>query len=113
MVVNIFVLLGYKFYGILGVFICILGFVLLLFCIVLVLLYLYFKNLLFKILDGFFKGVVFVVIVFILYFFMSMFKKLLKFKINILLLIIVVLFVGVFNISFIYLIIGGGVYSLC
>lgn len=111
--INISVLLGYRLYKIPGVLICTLGSVLPSFCIVLVLAYLYFKNTSSKLLDGFFKGVSPVVIALILYSFINMFEKLSKSKKNILFLSISFLAVGIFNISPIYLIIIGGVYSLC
>lgn len=111
--INISVLLGYRLYKLPGVLICTLGSVLPSFCIVLVLAYLYFQNTSSKILDGFFKGVSPVVIALILYSFINMFEKLSKSKKNILFLSISFLAVGIFNISPIYLIMIGGVYSLC
>lgn len=110
---NISILLGYRLYKIPGVIICTLGSILPSFLIVLVLSFFYFNNQSSHILNGFFSGVNPVVISLILYSFINMFNKLPKSKKNISFLIISFFCVGVFNISPIYLIILGGVYSLC
>jgi chromate transporter len=111
--INISVLLGYRLYKIPGVLVCALGSALPSFFIVLTVSYLYFKNSSSKILDGFFMGVAPVVIALILHSFASLFEKLPKTKVNIIFLVITFVCVAAFNISPVYLIIGGGVYSLC
>lgn len=111
--VNLSVLLGYKLYKIPGAIICTLGAILSAFVIVLIFSYFYFKNSSSKILDGFFKGVTPVVIALLFYSFLNLFNKLDKSKKNIILLIISFILVGMFKISPIYLILAGGVYSLC
>lgn len=111
--VNISILLGYRLYKIPGVLICTLGSALPSFFIVLTLSYFYFKNTSSKLLDGFFRGVSPVVVALILYSFTNMLSKLSKSKQNIALLLLSVICVGIFNISPVYLIITGGVYSLC
>ncbi|MGL4912437.1 MAG: chromate transporter [Romboutsia sp.] len=110
--VNISVLLGYKLYKIPGVIVCTLGSILSAFVIVLVFSYFYFSNGSSQLLDGFFKGVSPVVIALLFYSFINLFNKLDKSKKNILLLIISFISIGIFNISPVYLIIVGGVYSL-
>ncbi|MGG7060555.1 chromate transporter, partial [Clostridium tertium] len=75
--------------------------------------YFYFSNGSSKFLDGFFKGVSPVVIALLFYSFTNLLSKLDKTKKNILLLIISFIAIGIFKLSPIYLIIGGGIYSLC
>ena len=111
--VNISVLLGYRLYKIPGVIICTLGSIFSAFIIVLGLSYLYFNNGSSELLDAFFKGVSPVVIALLFYSFVNMLKKLPKSTQNILLLIISFVSIGLFNISPLYLIIIGGVFSLC
>ncbi|CEH32760.1 chromate transporter [Romboutsia lituseburensis] len=111
--VNISVLLGYKLYKIPGVIVCTLGSILSAFVIVLAFSYFYFSNGSSKFLDGFFKGVSPVVIALLFYSFTNLLSKLDKTKKNILLLIISFIAIGIFKLSPIYLIIGGGIYSLC
>lgn len=111
--VNISVLLGYKLYKIPGVIVCTLGSILSAFVIVLGFSYFYFNNGSSKLLDGFFRGVSPVVIALLFYSFINLFDKLTKSKKNILLLIISFISIGLFHISPVYLIIAGGVYSLC
>lgn len=110
---NISILLGYRINGILGVLVCLLGSVLPSFCIVLVLSYFYFKNSSSSILDGFFRGVNPVVIALIVYSFLKLLEKLPKTKRNVIFLVISTAAVAFFHISPIYIIIAGGVYSLC
>lgn len=110
---NISILLGYRINGILGVLVCLLGSVLPSFCIVLVLSYFYFKNSSSSILDGFFRGVNPVVIALIVYSFLKLLEKLPKTKRNVIFLVISTVAVAFFHISPIYIIIAGGVYSLC
>jgi chromate transporter len=111
--VNISVLLGYRLYKIPGVIVCTLGSIFSAFVIVLALSYLYFNNGSSQLLSAFFKGVSPVVIALLFYSFISMLNKLPKSKQNILLLIISFVSIGLFKINPIYLIIAGGVYSLC
>lgn len=111
--INISVLLGYRLYKIPGVLVCALGSALPSFLIVLTVSYLYFENTSSKILDGFFMGVAPVVIALILYSFVTLFEKLPKSTVNIIFLIITFVAVAIFHISPVYLILGGGVYSLC
>lgn len=110
---NISILLGYRINGIKGVLVCLLGATMPSFCIVIALAYLYFTNSSSKILDGFFRGVNPVVIALILYSFIKMFEKLPKNKRNLIFLVVSFVCVAFFNISPIYLILLGGVYSLC
>ncbi|TQQ85458.1 chromate transporter [Peptacetobacter hominis] len=110
---NISILLGYRINGIPGVLVCLLGSVLPSFCIVLVLSYFYFKNSSSSILDGFFRGVNPVVIALIVYSFLKLLEKLPKTKRNVIFLVISTVAVAFFHISPIYIIIAGGVYSLC
>lgn len=110
---NISILLGYRINGIKGVLVCILGATMPSFCIVIALAYLYFANSSSKILDGFFRGVNPVVIALILYSFIKMLEKLPKTKRNIIFLVVSFVAVAFLNISPIYLILLGGVYSLC
>jgi chromate transporter len=111
--VNISVLLGYKLYKLRGSIICLLGSILPSFLIVLILSYLYFHNKKSKILDSFFYGVRPVVVSLLLYTFFNMFKNLKKTKLNITLLSISFLLVGILGLSPIYLILAGGILSLC
>lgn len=111
--VNISVLLGYRLYKIPGVIVCALGSIFSAFVIVLALSYFYFNNGSSQLLTAFFKGVSPVVIALLFYSFISMLNKLPKSKQNILLLIISFMSIGLFKINPIYLIIAGGVYSLC
>lgn len=111
--VNISVLLGYRLYKIPGVIVCALGSIFSAFVIVLALSYFYFNNGSSQLLNAFFKGVSPVVIALLFYSFISMLNKLPKSKQNILLLIISFMSIGLFKINPIYLIIAGGVYSLC
>ena len=110
---NMSILLGYRLHKIPGVITCTLGAVLPSFCMVLVLSYLYFKNTSSTIMESFFKGVSPVVISLILISFLNMFNKLEKNNKNISLVIISFLAVGIFNLNPIYIILAGGVYSLC
>ena len=110
---NISILLGYRINGIKGVLVCLLGATMPSFCIVIALAYLYFANSSSKILDGFFRGVNPVVIALILYSFLKMLDKLPKTKRNMIFLVVSFVAVAFFNISPIYLILLGGVYSLC
>ena len=110
---NISILLGYRINGIKGVLVCLLGATMPSFCIVIALAYLYFANSSSKILDGFFRGVNPVVIALILYSFIKMLEKLPKTKRNIIFLVVSFVAVAFLNISPIYLILLGGVYSLC
>ncbi|MDR0880355.1 MAG: chromate transporter [Clostridioides sp.] len=111
--INISVLLGYRLYKIPGVLICALGSALPSFCIVIVVSYLYFAHASSKILDGFFRGVAPVVIALIFNSFLGLFKGIDRTKKNIILVGIAFISVAVFKISPIYLILGGGVLSLC
>lgn len=110
---NISILLGYRINGLKGVLVCLLGATMPSFCIVIALAYLYFANSSSKILDGFFRGVNPVVIALILYSFIKMLEKLPKTKRNIIFLVVSFVAVAFLNISPIYLILLGGVYSLC
>lgn len=111
--VNISVLLGYRLYRIPGVIACVLGATLPSLLIVLTVSYLYFKNSTSKVLTGFFNGVAPVVVALILYSFYTLAKKVDKNLFNWGLIIISFLAVSIFNLSPIYIILAGGVISLC
>ncbi|MGM9986115.1 MAG: chromate transporter [Bacillaceae bacterium] len=110
--VNISVLLGYRLYGVIGAAVCVLASILPAFGIVIILSYFYFQNRTSNILDAFFFGVGPVVIALLLYTFVTMVSKMPKSVLNILLVVISFVAVGVFGISPLYLLIGGGIISI-
>lgn len=111
--VNISVLLGYRLYKIPGVIACVLGATLPSLVIVLTVSYLYFKNSTSKVLTGFFNGVAPVVVALILYSFYTLAKKVDKNIFNWSLIAASFIAVAIFKLSPIYIILAGGVISLC
>lgn len=111
--VNISVLLGYRLYKIPGVIACVLGATLPSLVIVLTVSYLYFKNSTSKVLTGFFNGVAPVVVALILYSFYTLAKKVDKNIFNWSLIAASFIAVATFKLSPIYIILAGGVISLC
>lgn len=110
--VNIAVLLGYRLYGVAGAALSVLASILPAFLIVIILSFFYFQNKSSKLLEAFFYGVSPVVISLLIYTFITMFSKLPKKSMNLILLVISFVGVAIFDISPIYFILGGGVMSL-
>ncbi|SHJ82246.1 chromate transporter [Tepidibacter formicigenes] len=111
--VNIALLLGYRFYKILGSLICLLGVILPSFLSILLLAYLYNISKNSNYIEGFFYGVRPVVVSLLLYSFFRMFKNMDKSKIYIIFFITSFILVTFFSVNPIYIILIGGIIGLC
>ncbi len=110
--VNLSLLLGYRFFKVLGSLICTLGVIFPSFFSILILAYLYHLGQNSKFLEGFFYGVRPVVVSLLLYSFYNQFKKIPKNKLNIGFFMIAFTLVSFLHVNPIYIILVGGFIGL-
>ncbi|OPJ56316.1 chromate transporter [Alkalithermobacter paradoxus] len=111
--VNLSLLLGYRFYKVLGSLLCLLGVVLPSFISILILAYYYNLTKNSQVLKGFFYGVRPVVVSLLIYSFWNLAKKMDKTKFNIMFVISSFVIVTFLNINPIWVILIGGFTGLC
>lgn len=111
--INLSILLGYKLFGYLGSFICVLGIVLPSLFSILILAYFYCKGKSYKFMDNFFAGVRPVVVALLINSFLSLFKVNKKSYKTISIMIISFLAVFYFDINPIFIILIGSGVGLC